>query len=602
MLQNWRASVVVAVIALPCFFAALGSIRLWDEDEPKNAVCGREMFVRNDWVVPTYNDKLSLDKPVLLYWGMILAYHVLGVTELAARLPSALAGVGTIILTFHLGRLLVDRRTGLLASCLTMSALMFSVLARGATPDSLLILSITITLWSFVAGVAARRGGHFCRRSGLSANALRSVHENGLPLVAWLGIYSGIGFAVLAKGPIGVVMPLAIIGSYLLFFDETDIAPSGTSWLQRGIACFAPKRWWRVNQTLRAGWGLLLVAVIALPWYVLVAMRTNGEWVTGFLGTHNIGRFMQPMEHHRGLPIYYLVAIMAGFFPGSVFLPVSLWATVRAARQRGFEGDAHRFLLCWIGCFVGFFTLAATKLPNYVVPCYPALAIACGSWLTAAMRKPARRDWRLWAGYGSLSVAGLAISIALTVTARKLLNLGVDLALPGVVAAVGGTVCLALLYRQKVGESVATFAITCLAFTLTATTYTACARTANKMAPSSPTEFIWSIGVSAENTPRVATCDYLPPSLVYYLGQPVERLSDPTQVPAFFDAGGGAVILFGSTYGKFRDSFPADITVVDEERRFLKEQKVVLLGRPSKIARIDMQSPQPIAQRPARRQ
>ena len=90
MLQNWRASVVVAAIALPCFFASLGSIRLWDEDEPKNAVCGREMFVRNDWVVPTYNDKLSLDKPVLLYWGMILAYHVLGVTELAARLPSAL--------------------------------------------------------------------------------------------------------------------------------------------------------------------------------------------------------------------------------------------------------------------------------------------------------------------------------------------------------------------------------------------------------------------------------------------------------------------------------------------------------------------------------
>ena len=120
-----------------------------------------------------------------------------------------------------------------------MSALMFSVLARGATPDSLLILSITITLWSFVAGVAARREGHFCRRSGLSIDDLRSVHENGLPLVAWLGIYSGMGFAVLAKGPIGVVMPLAIIGSYLLFFDETDIAPSGTSWLQSGIACFA---------------------------------------------------------------------------------------------------------------------------------------------------------------------------------------------------------------------------------------------------------------------------------------------------------------------------------------------------------------------------
>ncbi|HEX3598713.1 MAG TPA: glycosyltransferase family 39 protein [Lacipirellulaceae bacterium] len=591
MIKHWRSSVFVAGIALPCFFLSLGSIHLWDEDEPKNAVCGREMFVRNDWVIPTYNDKLSLDKPVLLYWGMILAYHFLGVTELAARLPSALAGVGTVVLTFHLGRLLIDARTGLLASCLTASALMFSVLARGATPDSLLILCVLFSLWSFVAGVAARRGGHFCGTPEAGAGSPRPIHEQGLPLMAWLGIYGGMGFAVLAKGPIGIVMPLGILGTFLLFFDRTDAAPLDASWLKGWLCDFAPRRVWGVFRSLRVGWGLLLVAVIALPWYILVAVRTDGEWVTGFLGTHNIGRFMQPMEHHRGLPIYYLVAIMAGFFPGSVFLPVSLWATAKEIRNGSIRRPAAGFLLCWIGCFVGFFTLAATKLPNYVVPCYPALAIACGSWLSAAMRKSESRGWQLWIGYGSLSIAGLAISIALTVAARNFLNLSFDLALPGVVAMVGGIICLSLLYRKQVSASVAAFVVTCLALTLSASTYTAWRANGVQDGPRFAARILTASDVTAGRTPRVATCDYLPPSLVYYLGRSVERLSDPTQVSAFFDGGGSALIMFRSTYDKNRSSFPADIAVVAEEQRFLKSQTVVLLGRADKLARSDTNRP-----------
>jgi len=91
---------------------------------------------------------------------MLAVYHVIGVSEFSDRLPSALAGIGSVVLTFHLGRLMFNARSGLLASCVFASALMFAVLARGATPDSLLIFCITASMTSFVAGVAARRGGN----------------------------------------------------------------------------------------------------------------------------------------------------------------------------------------------------------------------------------------------------------------------------------------------------------------------------------------------------------------------------------------------------------------------------------------------------------
>ena len=582
MRENLRMSVFVGGIAFACFFASLGTIRLWDEDEPKNAVCGREMFLRGDWVVPTYNDKLSLDKPVLLYWGMIAAYHLLGVTELAARLPSALAGIGTIVLTFHLGRLLVDSRTGLLASCLTVSALMFSVLARGATPDSLLILCVTVSLWSFVAGVASRRGGHFCGRSD-SPNPT-SIHKTGLPPSAWLGVYTGIGFAVLAKGPIGIVMPLAIIGLFLLLFDDNEETSIESTFVGRVRCLLAPRRYLRVVKTLRLGWGLLLVAAIALPWYILVALQTDGEWLVGFLGTHNVGRFLHPMEHHRGLPIYYIVAIMAGFFPGSVFLPVSVWEMARETRKRGAECQSAGFLFCWIGCFVVFFSLAATKLPNYVVPCYPALAVICGSWLTSVINHSTIRNRLLAIGYGSLSIAGVAISIALSITARKLLHRDFELALPGFLAAAGGVACLVMVYWKKTSASIALFMATCLAFTLSANVYTAAQANDLQDGPRLAERIHSEAEIGGQRKPRVATCDYLPPSLVYYLGQPVERLSDPAEISNFFDDGGTALVLFGATYEKFKTALPANIVLLAEEERFLKQQRIVLLGRASHVA------------------
>ena len=102
-LPKWT---IVAGMALLMFFVGLGTPQLFDEDEPKNAECGREMFVRGDWLVPTFNEELRTDKPILVYWFMLTSYHVFGVSEFAARFWSAALGVGTCLLTYNIGRVL----------------------------------------------------------------------------------------------------------------------------------------------------------------------------------------------------------------------------------------------------------------------------------------------------------------------------------------------------------------------------------------------------------------------------------------------------------------------------------------------------------------
>jgi 4-amino-4-deoxy-L-arabinose transferase-like glycosyltransferase len=584
MSEHSRNSIVMAAIAAIVFFAGLGSSRLLDEDEPIYAVCSHEMFNRGDWVVPTYNDKLCPDKPILTYWCMIAAYSFLGVSELAARLPSALAGVGSVVLTYQLGRLMFDARTGLLASCLFASAINFAILARTGTPDSLLIFCMTASLTSFVAGVAARRGGHFSGTDRTGQPVPVQVH--GLPVLACVGMYVGMGLAVLAKGPIGVVLPLGIVGSYLLFCDDVEAAPAGSGWLRSFARYFAPRRIFRVMSTLRLSWGLPLLALVALPWYILVAIRTNGEWVVGFIGTHNVGRFLHPMQGHHGLPIYYLVAILVGFFPGSVFLPVALWPMITSVRHNGVHRSAAAFLLCWVGCVVGFFTLAATKLPNYVVPCYPALAIVTGFWLSAEFGRARARDWRLWAGYSSLVAIAVFGTIAAAIVAHVLLKIDPLPALPGVVAIVGGTACLVLLHRGRAQASIAAFIVTCLFFTSWATVYTAMRVSKMQDGPLLAERIRNLDQTNSNGFSHIAMFRYFAPSFVYYLGHPIPNLDNPDQIPTFFDRGGDALVLPRAVYDQQRAHMPNNVTVLAEEQRFLrKDERVVLVGRSTEVAR-----------------
>jgi 4-amino-4-deoxy-L-arabinose transferase-like glycosyltransferase len=443
----------IVLVAGVVFFAGLGGPRLWDDDETKNARCAQEMLVRGDWVVPTFNFRLRPDKPALFYWLAMISYQLLGTTEFAARLPSALLAVGTSLATYHLGRRLFRPEVGLWAGLAMASNLMFAMIGRAATPDSTLIFCTTIALLAYVVGVG---GGTWGERQAASEGRFRAV----VPRSWWCFAvtYAAMGLAVLAKGPVGVVLPVAAVGAFVLFEGSVlkkgtgasrrdglgnEIGPSlGASPLFQHLA--RPEfgtlggelrydaRWmlWRLRSlatdipaavvAMRPLTLIVAVLLVALPWYAWVAIRTHGLWWHEFFWEHNVQRFVQSREGHHGLLLFPPLTLIACFFPWSLFLPVALAAAIRRIRRGEGNAAACRLILWWSAVWIVFFSICGTKQPNYILPAYPALAILVGLWIADWIAAPQKILGRrllpaIWSAFG---LSGLGLAIALVVASR----------------------------------------------------------------------------------------------------------------------------------------------------------------------------------------
>jgi len=200
--QFWIVAAAVVI-----YFTHLGGTALWDMDEALYASCAREMFQRGDWVVPWFNGHMFPEKPVLMFWTMMGGFELFGVNEFGARFFSAVLGIGTALCAFHLGRIVANARVGFWTGLITASTLIFTVSARAATVDSALTF---VTTAAFLLLAIARRGG--LRRAQPSRPERASW-----PLLALM--YACVGVAVLAKGPVGMVLPLAAMGCYLLWTE-----------------------------------------------------------------------------------------------------------------------------------------------------------------------------------------------------------------------------------------------------------------------------------------------------------------------------------------------------------------------------------------------
>lgn len=587
-LLAWRPW-LVATVAAVMFLTNLGGSRLWDEDEPKNARCGVEMHQRGEWVVPTFNDELRSHKPVLVYWAMRASYAVFGVSEFSARLPSALAGIAIVLMCYHLGRLLFDRSTGLLAGLLLTSGLMFAVLMRASTPDGVLMISTTAALLAFVSGVAARRCGKFSG-TGSEVAPLASFQ---LPLPQTIVMYLAMGFAVLAKGPIGVLLPLWAIALYGLFGEPVDpeqnSTQQGPAW-RRFLAWFAasaaPKRWVRGAWSIRMPLGLLLVAAVAAPWYAAVSLRTGGDWLTGFLGTHNVGRFAGAMEGHDGRPFYqgyYLVTFLVGFFPASCFLPIAAWGGVAQRRSLSENARSYGFSLAVIAAWLSFFSLAATRLPNYVIPCYVGLALVTAAWLVTQARRfdarGAEATIRTWLGMGLVSsaVVGVILTVALSLVGGLLLGSGSAIGLVGLAPLAGGLIGLYLLSAGKPKPAVRAFTGGALAFTFLGLTVVAPVASDYADGPAIA-ERIARLESATGKEFRVATHRYTTPSLVWELDRHVPGLDAKETKDLLIDPS-ALVVMTSEAFESIQDDLPPGaVELVDQGRFMRRHKRVVVVG------------------------
>ena len=367
-----------ALLAVLLLLAAVAVLEpkgsgLAEPDETRYAEMPREMLASGDFVVPRLNGLPYFEKPPLLYWANAAAMSVLGPTPWAARLPTRIAGLGTMILVV-LAAGGFRKREGLAAGILLLAAPLGFLMTRTNLTDGLLTFFFTATL------LAAR-----------AAMARRAEGRPWLGLAAWAGAAAAGGF--LTKGLIALALP----GLILL------------------VVCTATGRL-RGLFALVASPAPLLFFALAAPWFVVVEGRYTGFLQFFFVHEH-FQRFATDEARRTG-PIWYFVPVVVlGFLPGLAFLIASF----RRAWRRADEGF---FFLVWFAAVFAFFSISESKLPTYIFPALPAAAILAGRVAGAASGR------RLWLAQALLATA-LAAALILLPATRAFL---VDSRLQGVIA------------------------------------------------------------------------------------------------------------------------------------------------------------------------
>ncbi len=359
----WIELATLAVLCAFLFFYGLGSFGLVGADEPRYAQIAREMLARHDWVTPILNGVPWLEKPALYYWSAIVSYKIFGVSDWAARLPSAAFATAMVAAIYFFVRRF---RPGaqLDAALIAASSAAIVGFARGASTDMPLAATFTIGM---LAWYAWRETGH---RLWLAA------------------FYLMMAVGTLAKGPVAPVLAGLII---LLF-----------AWVRRGADAHA-SRWRLVAETL--WWpGILLFLAVALPWYVAVQLQTH-RFFQVFILEHNLERFGTNLYRHKQPLWYYLPVFLLSLMPWTVYVLASMVAAFR--RNQECSGGIHSadpahagatharrlFLLIWIAVPLALFTLSQSKLPGYILPAIPPCALLLSEWLPA--RAAHRAAWPL---------------------------------------------------------------------------------------------------------------------------------------------------------------------------------------------------------------
>ncbi|HEV3482524.1 MAG TPA: glycosyltransferase family 39 protein [Candidatus Acidoferrales bacterium] len=357
---------MAALVTLICLFGNLGAMGLVGPDEPRYAWIARAIVETSDWVTPRLYGQPWFEKPILYYWAAAAGFRLHLPAEWAARLPSALAALAAALAVGWLAREHYDSDAASFSSPYLLAPLIFSTsiaaigFSRAATPDMLFSASITLAMAS--AARAFRRAGALYSPDDKYDEARRA---DLLP-IALFGVF--LGFGVLAKGPAAIILAGGAIGLWAL----------------------ATKRW---RAALRTAHPLAVAAfcVVALPWYVLCAIR-NPDFLRIFIFQHNFERYLTPMFQHRQPFWFFLPITLLAILPWTVFLWPALQEALRVWKQRSWAHSPGFFFGCWAVFPVIFFSFSQSKLPGYILPAIPPLALLCSiSALRALRHSPARR-------------------------------------------------------------------------------------------------------------------------------------------------------------------------------------------------------------------
>ncbi|MFH0907682.1 MAG: glycosyltransferase family 39 protein [bacterium] len=358
-MMNRKTALILFAVALVAIFWRLGERGLNEPDEGRCAGIANEMYRSGDWLTPRLYNQGHFNKPPLLYWSSAALFHVAGVNETTARLPAALAGLATLLLTWLIGRRMFDTDTAFGAGLILLTSPLFFAMSRLIDPNMLLTCWITLAMWAAIAWI-----------------------QDGRRIHLWI-FYIAIALSFLTKGPVGVAIASLALAGYALR------RPESLPW----------------RPFLAAG-PLAVGFVLALSWFFVVALR-NPDLFDFFLRQELFDRIFTK-QHHRGEPVlFYFAIIPAAMLP---WLPAMLRSIAQAAKQ--FRTDwAVRLLSFWVLLPTIMFSLAGSKMPAYILPLLPPLALLAAH---ALLRTPVPA-WFSRVQLGTAVTVALALPLVMAI-------------------------------------------------------------------------------------------------------------------------------------------------------------------------------------------
>jgi 4-amino-4-deoxy-L-arabinose transferase-like glycosyltransferase len=335
--ENFERYFLPAMVVLcgVVFFYGLGSLPFIGPDEPRYAEVAREMHRSGDWITTRLGGIKWFEKPALTYWLSAIGFKLFGETEFAARFGIAVFASVGVLLVYFFGKRVRSARFGYLSAAALATCGLWPGFARGATFDLPLSVAMALALCSFFIWKNYER-------------------EDGKHRLWWLFCFA-LGLAVLAKGLVGIVLPGAIIGLYLL--------------LTRNLKTV-------LNPKLLLIGSIIFLATAA-TWYAPVMARHGREFVDEFFIGHHFQRYLSNKYKHPQPFYFFFVVVLLGTFPWNFFFVSSVWRAVKACGEL-LKDRLQLFLWLWALLPVLFFSLSGSKLPGYILPVFPAVAMLIG--------------------------------------------------------------------------------------------------------------------------------------------------------------------------------------------------------------------------------
>ena len=366
--ERWALAGIIALMAV-CFLLRLGGVPLLGKDEPRYAEVAREMVAAGDWITPRLAGHTWFEKPALPYWLMAAGFSVAGVTETAARLGSACLAMATVAAVYTTARRAGGPgRAAVSAMVLTTSALWLAF-ARGASFDMPLAATMGFALCAF-----------FFYESAPTPKSR----------VAWAAaLGAATGAAMLAKGLAGPLLIGMIVTGY--------VVTSGA---------------WRRLRVVDAAAASVSAALVAAIWYVPVIAVNGWPFIQEFFVDHHFRRFLTNRFSHPQPVYFFVLIILGGLLPWTFVFLSGLRGLAGLLRRQPQSDDAR---LVWLAAWsvavpLVFFSLSTSKLPGYILPVFPGLAILTG-WVACRIERGEQGRWSIYASAVTLLGLGVALAV-----------------------------------------------------------------------------------------------------------------------------------------------------------------------------------------------